>query len=69
MNDIITFCKCGKRCFSFRKAHEIINDAKKSKHFKKIPKRVYYCKICKTYHITSISRYIPFNNESEDFDY
>ncbi|CAK0774890.1 hypothetical protein CCP3SC15_5040001 [Gammaproteobacteria bacterium] len=46
----------GKRCMSFREAHQLINDVKsrnQRNHSKKIPKRVYRCPMCGTYHVTS----------------
>ena len=53
----------GKNCYSFREAHEIVN---RQKHHKvvnvrinknKIPTRSYFCKFCKSYHLTSKSFY------------
>lgn len=47
--------KCGKKCMSFRDAHETINIAKRTHSHKRVPKRVYFCDICGTYHTTSKS--------------
>jgi len=50
----------GKICFSYRKARETINSAKR-RHYgskrrsNKIPIRSYYCKSCHCYHLTSKS--------------
>jgi hypothetical protein len=49
---------CNKVCYSEREAHTIINAAKKYNHYshqKKIPKRAYYCKECRAWHVTSKS--------------
>ena len=46
---------CGKRCYTFRQAREIINYAPKKArhgHYKSIPKREYWCPVCKAYHVT-----------------
>lgn len=52
-----TLCECGKRCLSYREARQAINDAKRAqhiRHMKKIPKRLYRCAICGTWHLTSV---------------
>ena len=46
---------CGKRCYTYRQAREIINYAPKKArhgHYKSIPKREYWCPVCKAYHVT-----------------
>ena len=45
------FCS-GKICFSYREAHEVLAAARRSRS-KIIPKRCYFCKVCKQYHLTS----------------
>jgi len=55
-----TLCECGKRCLSYREAHQAINDAKRAqhvRHMKHIPKRVYRCQICGTWHLMSIANH------------
>jgi hypothetical protein len=49
-------CACGKRSLSEREANQAIADAKARNHFnhmKHIPKRKYYCALCKLWHLTS----------------
>lgn len=50
---------CGKRNLGYREAHELINAAKHSKFQKqkKIPKRAYYCDVCRAWHLTSQAFY------------
>ena len=50
------FCeKTGKRCYSKTDANYSVNQASR-KHWrnsiKNIPKRVYFCRFCKSYHLT-----------------
>lgn len=47
---------CAKISYGYRRAHEIIANAKKSNRTnrkKKIPLRAYYCPTCKQWHSTS----------------
>jgi hypothetical protein len=56
-DQVYPLCICGKRCLSRREANQGIADAKKANHFKhlkKIPKRTYFCRLCGTYHLTSL---------------
>lgn len=48
--------KCGgKRLFdTVREAKTALNTLKATSHRSKIPKRYYYCKYCKGYHLTSL---------------
>lgn len=49
-------CQCGKRCYSFREARQVIAAAKAmnhKSHVKTIPKRCYPCDICGMYHLSS----------------
>ena len=51
-NEIKEFCKVsGKICYSKKRANAVLRFAKFSRS-KKIPKRVYYCEYCHTYHLT-----------------
>jgi hypothetical protein len=47
--------KTGKRCYSLKDAQYTVNQATR-KHFKNtiknVPKRVYYCRSCRAYHLT-----------------
>jgi hypothetical protein len=46
----------GKRCLSYREAHQQIADARRHNqrnHMKTIPKRAYHCDVCGTWHLTS----------------
>ncbi len=46
---------CGKRCYTYRQAREIINYAPRQARrgkYKEIPKREYWCPVCKAYHVT-----------------
>lgn len=43
--------KTGKICYSRKEANTVRNLAKSSRS-KKVPKRVYFCNYCKTYHLT-----------------
>ena len=46
--------ECGKLCLTYREAGEIINSCKHHRNMaKNIPKRKYYCRFAKAYHVTS----------------
>ena len=62
------FCECGKKCYTKREAQETLNSFKRpvnifthhgvkvhaeNKWFKKKPLRIYQCKLCNWWHITS----------------
>jgi hypothetical protein len=54
----------GKACLSYREARAVITDAKRFNHLrhsKRIPKRAYFCKECKQWHLTSMSYYKEFD--------
>lgn len=45
---------CSKTTYTNEKeAREVIRKCKRSSGKNKIPRRVYFCKICKGYHVTS----------------
>lgn len=47
---------CGKKSYSSHKEASFkIRDIKSKSHRSHIPKRAYYCKICKAWHLTSLS--------------
>jgi hypothetical protein len=61
---------CGKRCYTYRQAREIINYAPKKArhgHYKSIPKREYWCPVCKAYHVTHFKNedYNSYDRRSE----
>lgn len=56
MSHNATECPCGKRCYTYREARELINYAAKRAHhgrYNRIPKREYKCEECGMYHLTS----------------
>ena len=60
---------CDKVCYSQKQAGQIVNSLKhrrknntrKSFWRKKIPVRYYYCKECKSYHLTSMDYFKEFD--------
>lgn len=55
---------CDKVIYSYRAAHEKLNDARKARHpGKKIPKRAYYCEECGGWHLTSMAHYGKRGND------
>ena len=51
---------CTKVSLGYREAHQLLNDMK-HRHLKTIPKRVYFCKEHKQWHLTSKPLLGPFN--------
>jgi hypothetical protein len=46
--------RCGKRCFSLKRARTALNQAKRSKRQRRRETRMYYCHACNAYHLTSM---------------
>lgn len=49
--------KCGGKVVyqNYKKAKTEINKIKRTSHRSRIPKRVYYCRFCKGFHLTSLT--------------